>query len=790
MQRPTPAGAPIRKQLVKKIVSYYDTLERERVSSRSRSPSKLKKKASVLSPKRKRKSKQKKKRTKKQPQRGGQAKTVVYRSDLHQNAKLSKLEELMKTELVRGEIDDSIRKKDSFKQSDGSGSHDSRVPTRGEKTRELQQEEVEFEELVYKTLQEKVKEADQNPIPPSDCEDIQSEYYPDGIPLDQELPIVGANSRDKNMFYDRLYHLNTKKNYIVQSGADADNYDFHQRKSKEIRRLQYSAGLVKPKKQKVKICRYRVWVVHDRNPYPADFKIRIPGGDKSKDLLEVKEGDSVDVEVLDIEGEEDGAVEGFVVEGLPKQIKGVSSAPVVDDGDCDLVAITKEGIRWPVMLDFREIPPPTPPKVPTPVQEVARPPTPEAPAPPTREVVDTNSKVFGPDGASRGRARFDLFDGEDSIVFGRGFLINNDNKLEQVLIKRISKTELLIKPQGQPKIVERVEIEQAMYYSDCSVTLTVLTLRQRPRPALPRQVYFIEGMETLEDVKLIEGVPGVAVCVDTFDYQGSVEYENGKGLKLNLDSEPDDKNDGFVTVVLDKNLRGTGFFDVADLEDRIYRHTRFRKGGPWCYCDDEEKKPWAPETLPAAIQQEVEDPNLDATARIKQAIQELVDKTELVEESHIELQQQHEEKEEEDTGSPEEGRDRTLGSVQPNQFEEQHHTLQSVKLNQTQGGPADLQELRRHQPDVDGVTTEVVGGVIVKTRTNKNENEDADEGVVGGDDEDHQEVAKLQSQLLNGDQGEEDQEEAGGEEEGDEGQDEVDDQQEEQPKKVASSFFY
>lgn len=36
---------------------------------------------------------------------------------------------------------------------------------------------------------------------------------------------------------EHLYHLNTKKNYVHPSSSDADLYDFHQRKSKEIRRL-------------------------------------------------------------------------------------------------------------------------------------------------------------------------------------------------------------------------------------------------------------------------------------------------------------------------------------------------------------------------------------------------------------------------------------------------------------------------------------------------------------------------------------------------------------------------
>ena len=42
---------------------------------------------------------------------------------------------------------------------------------------------------------------------------------------------------------EQLYHLNTQKRFILEGNDDYLDYDFHQRKSKEIRRLQYSAGI-------------------------------------------------------------------------------------------------------------------------------------------------------------------------------------------------------------------------------------------------------------------------------------------------------------------------------------------------------------------------------------------------------------------------------------------------------------------------------------------------------------------------------------------------------------------
>lgn len=53
---------------------------------------------------------------------------------------------------------------------------------------------------------------------------------------------ITENSTFQRHFDEHLYHLNTKKKMIFGIG-DVDKYDYHERKSKEIRRLQYIAGL-------------------------------------------------------------------------------------------------------------------------------------------------------------------------------------------------------------------------------------------------------------------------------------------------------------------------------------------------------------------------------------------------------------------------------------------------------------------------------------------------------------------------------------------------------------------
>lgn len=106
-------------------------------------------------------------------------------------------------------------------------------------------------------LQERVEHAEENPV--SEGEESLGD--------EREVQLLRGNTSAERRHYlrttgketaltsdifdtENLYHLNTKKNYIHPSSSDADLYDFHQRKSKEIRRLQYVAGLEKRKRKR------------------------------------------------------------------------------------------------------------------------------------------------------------------------------------------------------------------------------------------------------------------------------------------------------------------------------------------------------------------------------------------------------------------------------------------------------------------------------------------------------------------------------------------------------------
>ena len=63
--------------------------------------------------------------------------------------------------------------------------------------------------------------------------------------------------------------------------------------------MQYSAGLRKKAPQEFE--RYRVWVLFEKTPFPAELvKLLKPGEEKGKPL-EVREGDNVHIEVLPVD---------------------------------------------------------------------------------------------------------------------------------------------------------------------------------------------------------------------------------------------------------------------------------------------------------------------------------------------------------------------------------------------------------------------------------------------------------------------------------------------------------
>lgn len=555
-RKENPASSPIRKQLVKKIVSYYSQLDGERQQSRSRSPGRTKThKNPNLSPKRNK------------PQYMIEKNLETYQDTMHRNAKLGRLEDLMNTELERAYHDNALVHKpvEMHKSVQGYPEFMKEKVDRL-KFKELQRkdsdevEQVDFKEPVHQILKKKVEKATEDPA--SDGESIEDEPLYDKITGD--------------IYDEQLYHVNTQKNYIHPSSADADRYDFHQRKSKEIRRLQYSAGL---RKKKVEYERFKVWVLYQKTPFPAELVRQLQPGDEKGQPLEVREGDNVHIEVLPVDLEEYKLFPhlqdylsspktqskkprpGYILHGFPEVIKGNTNSPNEEDLDCDFIAKSPNGKKWPVLINYREIPAP----------------------PPYRDVDPTNCEIFGPDGESRGRAYFNLV-GDDGLPLAltKAFLCDNDGYLTEVLVNRINKSKIQVKMLNKEKIIETIEIEEILNIDPSFPALHILTLREEYSQKLPRQIYYFPGQDNLQNINLLSDEQGLAICTDCKDYEGQVLYDGGEGFRLNFIKEQYEDFDGpFVRVVMDNDGLPENFVNVLSIQNEIQQKIDNRLGGPW-----------------------------------------------------------------------------------------------------------------------------------------------------------------------------------------------------------------
>ena len=199
-------------------------------------------------------------------------------------------------------------------------------------------------------------------------------------------------------------------------------------------------------------------MVFEKTPFPSEL-IKIKESKDADNLpLEVLEEDEIHIEVNPIVLEDyfkaphlqkylqdhgfskNGVKPGYALDGFPEVIKGTAKSPIEDDVDCDFVALSPHGQRWPVMINFREIP---------------------VPPPPVRDVDPTNCEIVGPDGQSRGRAFFSLQNPDGShLSYFKAFLSDARNALHQVLVSRISHTTLMIKYPNKSKYFEKIEVEE------------------------------------------------------------------------------------------------------------------------------------------------------------------------------------------------------------------------------------------------------------------------------------------------------------------------------------------
>lgn len=217
-RRKNPSRSPIRKQLVKKIVSYYETLEKSKSRSKSRQSSA--KKTLIQSPKLKISS--------------SRATVDIYKDNLNRMKKLDKLKFLMKAELNKAKTEDEDKLDEKVIKKAVSG-YPSFMQKSNRKKSPLpvlynDQENIKphaLQKKVYQNLEEKIKQ-------------IESE----------EKSEIRTSKFEEEC--QELYPLNTNQKILLNNSAAVESYDFHERKSKEIRRLQYTVKLVDSSSKKRK----------------------------------------------------------------------------------------------------------------------------------------------------------------------------------------------------------------------------------------------------------------------------------------------------------------------------------------------------------------------------------------------------------------------------------------------------------------------------------------------------------------------------------------------------------
>jgi hypothetical protein len=513
-------NSPIRKQLAKRIINYYDQLAQSRELDRSRSRSKERSK-----------SKERLSQSKLSASKLGDSKlsasidpeVETYEDTEHRKVKLTKLKELMKTELSKAHVDGAL-------------DPDYQTLTKLHPGYPTFMKELETPEHM---LEDK-HNTNLKVVLESKVDAFQ--HLPDDEPYveEQEEDFMGPDNR--------LYHIVTRKSVTASNKAQETNFDFHQRKAKEIRRLQYAANMNNPKPVPKPVTIYPVWVLVNGKPVPGNlasemgFKL-----DSVKKTLVINENENVSVKPKD--------------DPKPKYDKfsGDIKKPTSTDPDCDFVVLGPSGERVPILVSLRPEP------IPAPVEK-----------PKTRYIAGANSTILDAVTNQKiGRAKSDLT-GKDALTntkikYSKGIFLDSDNDLSIVLFKRLNQKECMVKKTDQSQDIELIEQEESVDLGD-GLTATKITLAKKPGDKSPfaREVYLYPNSFFLQPLRIFDNEFIVSECENCLDYHGKTEWrKEGKkpeDEKLYIHFEtPEGKRDT-VRVVLDE---AHGMNDIADKFDYL-----------------------------------------------------------------------------------------------------------------------------------------------------------------------------------------------------------------------------
>lgn len=519
--------SPIRKQLAKRMINYYDQLSNSKAHDRSRSHSKERSLSKSMS-----RSKSKSKEMDSSKMSGTKGSQVIDESEVYEDAehrrlKLHKLKELMVAELQRGEGDGGLEPDYDHLQKLHKG-----YPTF---MKDLETDEHMLEDHHHTNVKEFLNEkvGDFDHLPEEDSYDSAEEDF---------LP--ASPTRSQLLAESKLFHLVVEEPLERSNAVSDQAFNFHQRKAKEIRRLQYAAGVGRktapvktPKSPKpLRLTYYAIWVLMDGQPVPARLGTDCSKSPDQKGTLVINEDDSVKVKTRK---ENKGRFEDF---------DGKIKKPTPEEPDCDFIAETEDGKRHPIWIVLR------PPKKPEqkevtpvveekPVEKVqAAPPRPAR----TRKLAKTNCTIYDVQGNKKlGRAVAELV-GKDSVtgnqvVFSKGVLLDSNNSVSLVLFKRLSDTECIIKRSNNDQTLEEITESEPVEDFDSKLTRYVLKKNEDDLGEWPKELYLYEGPLCIEALKIFNDEFINAICENNIDYQGKSEWAG-----LTEDAADDDEGQLYI----------------------------------------------------------------------------------------------------------------------------------------------------------------------------------------------------------------------------------------------------
>ena len=323
------SNSPLRKQLAKKLVGYYDQLNTSKDKDKSRNNSKERSKSRSQS-----KDGASKAGTRMQSQTNlfdykGEP-VESYEDVEHRRLKLHKLKELMQNELTKAVEDGGLDPDYDTLNKVHNG-----YPTF---MKELETPEHMLEDHhgtnVKSVLESKVETFDKPPEEDSIAYEIETDSMAEEGTPSHEIYAKSSN----------LYPIVSGKTVQAANRTEESLFDFHQRKAKEIRRLQYSAGVASRKtlKESTVPSYYNVWVIVKARPISARLaSTTVFKTNPDNDTLMIQEDDHVKVKPKEAS------------RGTFNKFSGLIKNPTSSDLPCDFIVETPAGERHCILVSLR-----------------------------------------------------------------------------------------------------------------------------------------------------------------------------------------------------------------------------------------------------------------------------------------------------------------------------------------------------------------------------------------------------------------------------------------------------